>query len=330
MSIHPTELTCAAKYLPEKIVTNSDLSEFLDTTDEWISSRTGIKQRHISTGENSSDLGTRVCEKLLAASGIKAEDIGMILVATVSPDYTTPSTACIIQRNIGAYNAFAFDLNAACSGFVYALSVAEKYIATGVCAHAMVVGAEVMSKEFDWDDRSTSVLFGDGAGGVILSRGKEGAASAMIAENLQADGRESECILLRERPVNNPFISEKKPEPPPLRMNGRVVFDFATKKVPVNITALLAQAGLSIEDIKYIIPHQANSRIVEIIAKKLKVSMDKFYMNIDRYGNTTAATIPIAIAEMIEKGLLKYGNGDKVILVGFGAGATWGSILIQI
>lgn len=327
--MHPVEITCAAKYLPEKIVTNAHLATFLDTSDEWISSRTGIKQRHISTNENTSDLGTKVCESLIEKSGIKAEEIGMIIVATISPDYLSPATACIIQKNIGACNAFAFDINAACTGFVYALSIAEKYVSSGVCNHAIVIGAEVMSKEMDWSDRSECVLFGDGAGGIILSQSKN-KQSSFIAESLRSDGNRYSCIISGERPVQNAFTEKKRMKNTYLKMKGREVFDFATRNVPENISRLLEQASISSDDVKYIIPHQANSRIVEIIAKKMNISIEKFYMNINEYGNTTAATIPIALAEMIEKGLLKYGNGDKVILTGFGSGVTWGSILIKI
>ncbi|MDR2903769.1 MAG: ketoacyl-ACP synthase III [Clostridiales bacterium] len=329
--MHTVNFTCAAKYLPEKIVTNDTLSTFLDTSDEWIFSRTGIKQRHISLNENASDLGTKVCAQLLEQSGITAEEIGLIIVATITADFLTPSTACIIQRNIGAVNAFAFDIGAACSGFVYALSVAEKYVAAGAVKHAIVVGTEILSKWLDWRDRSTCVLFGDGAGGVLLTRGeKDGGKGFVLGENLLSDGRESECIVVHPMPVVHAFNGLEKKETTLLSMNGRAVFDFVTRNVPPNITEMLDKAGVSLDEIRYIIPHQANARIVEIIAKKLKISMDKFYINIDQYANTTAATIPIALAEMIEKGLLKPGNGDKVILVGFGAGATWGSILIQI
>lgn len=318
-----------AKYVPERIVSNDEMSHLIDTSDEWIRTRTGIKERHISLGENVSDMSVKVCEQLLSNSGVSPESIGMIIVSTACGDYLTPSSACIVQGKIGARNAFAFDINVGCTGFIYALSIAEKYIAARICEYAIVIGCEVLSKFTDWNDRSTCVLFGDGAGGVLIGRSHDN--PGIIAENLHADGSRYSSLIGMPMPVTNAFIDDSPTwEKIGIKMDGREIFDFATKKVPESINDLLSKAGITFDDVKYIVPHQANYRIVEAVARKLKVEIDKFYINIDRYGNTSSATIPIALTEMSERGLIKFGNRDKVILTGFGSGLTWGSVLIEI
>ena len=325
----PVEMTAVASYLPDKIVLNDDLTALVDTSDEWISSRTGIRQRHISLTENTSDLCVHVANRLLEKTGLAASDLGLIIVATMSPDSMMPSTACIVHHKIGAGTAFAFDVNAACTGFIYALSIAEKYIASGLCRHAMVLGAETVSKLMNWSDRSTCVLFGDGAGGVILSRSAR-PSSSFLAEDLHSDGTDHMSIHTNELPVENPFTGLLSPQEKVFYMDGRGVWNFATKRVPESIRALLEKTGATLDDVNYIVPHQANARIVDILAKKLCFPLEKFFVNIEHTGNTSAASIPIALTEMEEKGLLKFGNGDRVILTGFGAGLTWGSIFLQI
>ncbi len=314
-------------YVPANIVTNDDLSKIVETSDEWIYTRTGISKRCLSTNENTSDFAINVGKKLIENSNISAEDIDIVIVATITSDYLTPSTACIVQGAIGAKNALAFDINVACSGFVYALSIADKFLKSGIYKNAIVIGAETLSKLLDWSDRSTCVLFGDGSGGVLLTACED--YNSIIAEDLKANGVSWQTITGGKLNNNNPFIKEEiQKDNFYLQMNGREVFNFATKTVPKSINTILEKANITLDDIKYIVPHQANSRIVEVVAKKLKVSLDKFYLNLQTYGNTSAASIPIALAEMSEKGLLQ--KGDKIIITGFGAGLTWASMLIQI
>lgn len=311
--------------IPDRIVTNDNLSELMDTSDEWIFSRTGIKERRISEGITTAELCIETANKLLKKTGISAKDIDLIIVATITPDYSTPACACMVQSSIGAVNAFGFDISAACSGFVYALSVADKFIKSGTYKNALVFGAETLSKIVDWNDRSTCVLFGDGAGGAIITRADK---AHILAEDLHSDGNLALSLTAGETAVKNPFITEKVNAEFYLKMKGKDIFSFATRSVPLSIKILLEKANISINDIDWIIPHQANSRIVEVVAKKLKIDINKFYLNIDKYGNTSAASIPIALSEMSHKGLLKEGN--KVIMTGFGGGLTWGSILLEI
>ncbi|MCL2573430.1 MAG: ketoacyl-ACP synthase III [Defluviitaleaceae bacterium] len=311
-----------AHYVPPRVLTNDEISTWVDTSDEWITKRTGINSRHISEGENTSDLCVNVAQKLISQAGLNPQDIDLLLVATVTPDYLSPSVACIVQSAIGATNALAFDINAACTGFVYGFSTAQKFLVSGGYRNIMVIGAEVLSKYTDWTDRNTCVLFGDGAGGMILSLADDDRA---YAEKLHARG--AMPITVSHQRVVNPFVEGSR-ELDHIKVDGREVFEFAVKSVSDNIKEVLDIAGLSTDDIKYIIPHQANGRIIEGISKKLKLDIGKFYINIEKYGNTSSASIPIAFDEMMIKGLLK--SGDKVIFSGFGGGLTWGSILIEL
>ncbi|WP_250278318.1 beta-ketoacyl-ACP synthase III [[Clostridium] colinum] len=313
-------------YLPENIITNDQLSNIVETSDEWIYTRTGISKRHISTKENTSDFAINVGKKLIEKNNISPEDIDIVIVATITPDYLTPSTACIVQGAIGAKNALAFDINVACSGFVYALSIADKFLKSGLYKNALVIGSETLSKIIDWTDRGTCVLFGDGAGGVLLTSNND--YNSILAEDLKADGMSWQAITGGKLNLNNPFTENKEENSFYLQMNGRDVFNFATKTVPKSINQVLEKANITLDDIKYIVPHQANLRIVEVVAKKLNVNLDKFYLNLQNYGNTSAASISIALAEMSKNNLLQ--KGDKIIITGFGAGLTWASMLIQI
>lgn len=322
-----TKITAVESYVPPNMVGNDFLSSIVDTSDEWISSRTGILKRNISNGEDTSVFATKVSAKLMEKSGIGAKDIDLIIVATITPDYLTPSTSCIVQGNIGATNALAFDINAACSGFVYALSIAHKMIKSGIYKNAIVIGAEVLSKMVDWKDRGTCVLFGDGAGGVILEN-SECENDAILSEDLKSDGTSWGAITGGKTGINNPFVNDLAGNEKFLQMNGRDVFNFATKTVPKSVLDVIKKANVSLDEVKYIVPHQANYRIIEVVAKKLDVNIDKFYLNLKDYGNTSSASIPIALSEMDKKGLIK--KGDKLILTGFGAGLTWGSVLITI
>lgn len=311
-------------YAPEKVVTNDDLSRIVDTNDEWIYSRTGIKRRHLSDGENTSQLCIEAAKRLINKSGVSPEEIDLVIVGTITPDYSTPSTACLVQGAIGASNAFAFDISAACSGYVYALSIADKFIKSGSYKKALVIGAETLSKSVDWNDRATCVLFGDGAGGAILEATNRG---GILCEDLHAKGEDGLKLTANERQPHNMLTTPDRENNNYLVMDGKAIFNFATKVVPQSIKALVDKSGVDINDIKYIVPHQANSRIIDVVARKLKLPVEKFYLNIEEYGNTSAASIAIALGEMSNKGLLE--KGDKIIVTGFGAGLTWGSMLIE-
>jgi 3-oxoacyl-[acyl-carrier-protein] synthase-3 len=320
------KISATAHYVPEKKVTNDDLSQIMDTSDEWIRTRTGIANRHIATTENTSDLCTKVALLLLKKSGISASELDFILVASMTSDYAMPSTASLVQGEIGAVNAFALDVSAACSGFVYALSLADKLICSNAYSKGMVIGGEVISKILNWDDRSTAVLFGDGAGGVLLT---DNTQICVLAEELQTDGVRWEDLTAGELPLRSPYTSFKKVNAY-LRMAGRGIFDFAIRDIPKNITATLKKVDLDIGDVDYYLLHQANIRIIDKIAKKLDISRSKFLTNIEKYGNTSAASIPILLDEAVSEGTLVLGSGQKVVLTGFGGGLTWGSILLSL
>lgn len=319
-----TGITAVDCYAPERVITNDDLSQTVDTSDEWIYSRTGIKRRHLSTGENTSQLCIEVAKRLIEKSGTDPLDIDIIIVGTITPDYCTPSTACLVQGAIGASNAFAFDISAACSGFVYAMSTADKFIKSGNYKKALVLGAETLSKIVDWKDRSTCVLFGDGAGGAILSATDKG---GILAEDLHAMGEDGLKLTAGEKLPNNMVYTPERENDSYLSMDGRAIFNFSTKVVPQSIMTVAEKGKVSLDDVKYIVPHQANSRIIDVVARKLKLPKEKFYLNIEEYGNTSAASIAIALGEMGNKGMLE--KGDKIIIAGFGAGLTWGSMLIE-
>ncbi|MCM8711771.1 ketoacyl-ACP synthase III [Clostridium sp. SYSU_GA19001] len=311
-------------YVPEKIMTNDDLAKIVDTSDEWISSRTGIKERRISEGENTSDLAAKAALKALEKANLSPEDLDLIIVATSSPDALTPSTAVFVQRNIGAFNAACFDISAACSGFIYALNIGVQFIKSNQSKNALVIGSEVLSKITDWKDRNTCVLFGDGAGAAVLLPSEEKGVSSIFCG---ADGRKAEFLNINCVPVKNPFVTPEKIEDIRLTMDGREVFRFASNIVLEAVNKVLKDANLTLDDIKYIVPHQANYRIIEFAARKLGVPEEKFFLNLQKYGNTSAASIPIALDEMIEKEIIK--KGDKIILVAFGAGFTWSACLVE-
>ena len=311
-------------YVPERVVKNEELQKVVDTSDEWISSRTGIKERRISEGDNTSDLAAKAAMVALKRTNLNPEDIDLIIVATTSPDNFTPATACVVQGLLGAVNAFCFDMNAACSGFLFALNTAAQFIKTGQCKTALVIGAEVLSKIVDWTDRNTCVLFGDGAGAVVVTASE---VPGILSVHSGSDGSKGMVLTCKASPLNNLFVKDETSNSY-IAMNGKEVFKFAVKVIPDSVEKLLRDTNLTLQDIKYIVPHQANMRIIDFAAKKLEVDIDKFYVNLDRFGNTSAASIPIALNEMYEKGLLL--KGDKIIAVGFGGGLTWGAALIEI
>lgn len=311
--------------LPEQVITNDDLAKIVDTSDEWITQRTGIKERRISQGENISVLASKAARQILERAKVSPEEVELIIMATCTADYQTPCLACQVQKEIGAVRAAAFDVTVACSGFLFAASVADKFIRCGVYKNALVIGGEMISKILDWTDRSTCVLFGDGAAGVLLERSEEG--DGIILEELGSQGDTFEVLTHGYTPASNAFN-----DVPPLtkhdfvHMDGREVFKFATKKIVESVNRVMERASITADDVTYFVPHQANARIVEVAARKLGVPYEKFYMNIERFGNTSSASIPTALNEMHEKGMLH--KGDKIILCGFGGGLSWGTILL--
>jgi 3-oxoacyl-[acyl-carrier-protein] synthase-3 len=324
--VNNVKIIGTGSYAPDRIVTNSDLSEIVDTNDQWISSRTGIKERRISTGEDTSDISTKAALNAIKAANINPLDIDLIVLGTASPDKFIPSTACIVQANIGAENATCFDIGAACTGFIYALNIGTQFIKTGQCKTALVIGAEVLSKIMDWSDRSTCVLFGDGAGAAILQSSNED--NGVLSIYTGSDGRNAaEFLCCPAVPVKSPFSKAAEKQPNVVTMNGKDIFRFATRIMPKCIEEVLKNQNYNIGDIKYIVPHQANMRIIDHVAKKLDIDSNKFYINLDKYGNTSAASIPLALDEMAKAGLLN--KGDKIILVGFGGGLTFGAVLVE-
>ena len=312
-------------YLPKKVADNHFLSTIVDTDDEWIRQRTGIKERHLSNGkEGTTYMATHAAEAALEHAGITADELDMIIVATVSADTYVPSTSCQVQGAIGAIRATCFDLNAACSGFLFAMNTAYAYIEMGMAKTILIIGAETLSREVDWSDRSSCILFGDGAGAAIM-RQEEG-KGGLIASVTGSDGSQGDVLTCKGRGIQNPFHQSKRKKDY-LRMEGQAVFRFAVTMVPRCIKQILKKTGYDTEDIKFFVLHQANVRILELIAKRLKVDIDKFPMNLDRYGNTSSASIPILLDELNRNNLLE--PGDKIVLSGFGGGLTWGAVLIE-
>ncbi len=314
-------------YAPKKVLTNIDLEKMVDTTDEWIRTRTGIKERRIADdNEAASDLAIEAARKAIEDSRISPQEIELVIVATLSPDYPFPSTACLVQEKLGIKNAWAFDIEAACSGFIYALSVAEAYLKTGTYQTALVIGAEVFSRIVDWTDRNTCVLMGDGAGAVVLKEVESG--RGILSTHLGADG--SGADLLKQPAGGSRLPATEETARQGLhyfKMQGKEVFKSALRIMSESVITALMKANLTSEDIDLIIPHQANIRILNAMAKKLSIPMEKVMVNLDKYGNTTAASIPMALDEAVKQGRIK--EGDVVVLVAFGAGLTWGATIIR-
>lgn len=313
-------------YSPDNIMTNDDMAKLVDTSDQWITSRTGIRERRISTGETTADLAYKAATVALEKAHMDAADLDLIILATVTPDTFMPSVACIVQDRLKATKAAAFDLTAACSGFVYGISVATAFIESGMHRNILVIGAETLSKTIDWSDRSTCVLFGDGAGAVVLAASEE--KRGIISVKLTSDGSKHNILKLPALPLTNPYVKgEGTNFRPYISMDGQEVFKYAVRSVTDLIKAIILNSDIKAEDIKYIVAHQANLRILEQVAKSSDIPMEKFYINLDRYGNTSAATIGIALDEMVQKNMLQA--GDKIILIGFGAGMTSGAVLLE-
>ena len=312
-------------YVPASTLSNQQLEAIVETTDEWISTRTGIHNRHIVTVENTVDLAYEAANRAIDQANIDPSEIGLIIVATFTPERLTPSTACLVQSRLGLNNQqiIAFDLNAACSGFVYALSVAEQFLKTQTVKKALIIGAEVLSKIMDWNDRGTCVLFGDGGGAVVV----EYAEDLTNSFYLNSSGDEQDTLITTKIPLNNPF-NQVEVEPIHFHMNGQQVFKFAITAIKETMIKLFEQNDLSLDDICLVIPHQANKRIIDKVVKDLKAPSEKFFLNVSEYGNTSAASIPIALHDAIKQQQVK--NGDKVMLIGFGGGLTWGGCIVSI
>jgi 3-oxoacyl-[acyl-carrier-protein] synthase III len=314
--------------VPRKILTNADLEKIVDTSDEWILSRTGIRERHIvSEGEKFSDLCTRAGEQALKRAHLKPEDLHMILVGTISGDMPFPATSCLVQRNLGAVNAAASDVGAACVGFLYALHLSDGLIQSGKAENVLVIGGEILSRYVDWTDRNTCVLFGDGAGAVVLqaTKGDHGILGSLMKSN----GNYADFICMpgggSDRPANDPKSIEERL--PFIKMKGNETFKVAVKAMADVSQELLAEQGFTHEQVDLFIPHQANLRIIDAVGERLKIDPQKVYKNVDRYGNTSAASIPIALEECVRDGRVE--TGDMVLMTAFGAGLVWGSVLLR-
>ncbi len=314
-------------YLPGKVLTNADLEKMVDTDDKWIVTRTGIRQRHIAAAEEStSDLALEASTKAIEAAGVKAEDLDLIIVATTTPDYIFPSTASLLQHKLGAKKAAAFDLQAVCTGFVYALATADQYIRSGMYQKILVVGAEVLSRIVDWEDRTTCVLFGDGAGAVVMVA--HDGDSGILSSHLHADGSQSELLYVPGGGVKNPISQELIDNRLHyIRMKGNEVFKVAVTALGDAVVEALESNGLKAEDIDILIPHQANVRIINATAKRLGMPLDKVMITVDKQGNTSSASIPLALDAALKEGKIR--EGALVLLDAFGGGFTWGSVLMR-
>lgn len=314
-------------YVPNKVLTNQDLEKMVDTSDEWIVTRTGIRERRISgEDEAASDLAYQAAQKALEMSGITADQLDLIIVATVTPDTAFPSTANILQDRLGATKAAAFDLAAACTGFLYGIATASQFVQNGLYRYALVIGVECLSKIVDWTDRNTCVLFGDGAGAAVLGPVEEG--YGFLSFDLGSDGKGGELLKLpaggSRMPASNETVASRLHY---IYMSGGDVFKFAVRAMGASAEAALEKAGLTKEDIDFLVPHQANIRIIDAAVKRLGVSKDKVVVNLDRYGNMSAASIPVALDEAVRKGSIQ--QGDHLVLVGFGGGLTWGATVLR-
>ncbi|MCA1780444.1 MAG: ketoacyl-ACP synthase III [Xanthomonadaceae bacterium] len=310
-------------YLPENVVTNADLEQKVDTSDEWIRSRTGIRERRVAApGETTGDLAVHACRKALEAADIDPASIDMLIVGTTTPDVVFPSTACLIQQRLGLGECGAFDVNAACSGFIFALSIASQYIQTGACKRVLVVGAETLTRILDWGDRSTCVLFGDGAGAVVLQADPE---PGVLSTHIHANGAHANLLHV-EVGVSKGFLPEERGGMS-VKMKGNEVFKVAVNTLGRIVDETLAHNKMDKHDLDWLIPHQANLRIIKATARKLDMPMDRVIVTVDKHGNTSAASVPLALDEAIRSGRIK--RGDNMLLEAFGGGFTWGSALIR-
>lgn len=320
----PNQIISTGSYLPELILSNDDLSEFLDTSDEWITTRAGIKTRHIVTDETTSDMGLKAAEIALKKSGLTAEDIDLVICATFTPDTCVPMIAANIKKGLGIESAPAFNVNANCSGYVYAITIADSLMKNCGYKNALVVGSDTNSQVVDWKDRSTCVLFGDGAGAVVLSMtAKRGIMSTHLDCLIDAE----EVLSCNNRLEKTPYFKNERLENTKIKMNGPKVMHFAVKALTEAVEIVTKKANVLLDDIAMIVPHQANARILHAAAKNLYIDASKFYINIDKTGNTSSATIPIALDEIVSKKLIS--RGDLIIFVAFGGGLSSGAVLLE-
>lgn len=324
----PVRIAGTGSYLPERIMTNHDLERMVDTSDEWITSRTGIRERRIAAeGEHTSHLAAKAGERALEQAGIDAADVDLIIVATITPDTLTPATACYVQQHLGCLKAVAFDVSAACSGFLYALEIARHMVGAGAIGSALIIGAEKLSAFIDWDDRNTCVLFGDGAGAAVLVPSENGGGK-ILSCNLGTDGAQAELLNIPAGGSCCPITLENAGTVRAvLAMQGREVFKHAVNAMKKASLDGIESSGLSREDIKLLIPHQANLRIIDAIRERLAVAKEDVFINLDKYGNTSAAAVAIALDEANRQGRIE--KGDNILLVAFGAGLTWASAVIE-
>lgn len=325
---HGVTIAGTGSYLPQKVLTNEDLSKLVDTSDEWIVTRTGIKERRIAAeGEATSHLGTKAAEKALEQAELTAEEVELIIVATITPDTLTPATACYVQQQLGSDKAVAFDISAACSGFLYAMKIAKRMIEGGIFANALIIGAEKLSAFVNWEDRTTCVLFGDGAGAAVLRASKEG-EGRILATDIGTDGKQTHLLNIPGGGSACPITMSNAGEGlATLAMLGKEVFRHAVTRMKDSANTVIERAGLTADDISLVIPHQANLRIIDAIASRLDVPNESVFVNLHKYGNTSAAAIAIALDEAHREG--KIQRGDKIVMVAFGAGLTWAAAAIE-
>lgn len=319
-----TKIAGTGSYVPSKVLTNDDLAKIVDTSDEWIQTRTGIKERHIVTDEYTIDLAEKASLKAIEDANLSVKDIDLVIVATVTPDNAFPGVSQLLQARLGLNEVMAFDINAACSGFLYAFNIADKMIKSGAYKNALVVGAETLTRLTDWSDRNTCVLFGDAAGAIVMTTSE----TNKIKDVICGSTGDTEGYLICKNPeLKVPEVNAVS-EQDHIHMNGREVFKFATRIMPKMINELLDRNNLTKEDLDYVVAHQANERIIDKAARDLKISMDKMYLNIQKYGNTSAASVPLALDEAIKKN--KLNKGDLFATVAFGGGFTFGGALIEL
>jgi len=317
------------RYVPEKVLTNAELERMVETSDEWIVKRTGIRERRIAAeNQSTSDLGLEAARMALSNAGLEPGDLDAIILATLTPDTYCPAGACYVQNLLGATNACAFDLSAACTGFVYGITVGSSLVRAGIHKNVLVLGAETLSRFIDYTDRNTCILFGDGAGAAVLSRAEEGGDSRLLDHYLRSDGGGTDLIIMpgggARRPSSHDTVDGKLHF---LSMQGNDVFKFATKSMQTLIETAIERNGLSVDDLDLVVPHQVNSRIIDTVLRKVDIPEEKIYLNLQRYGNTSAASVPMALHEAVEEGRVQAGN--LVLLVAFGAGLTWGYNLVR-
>ena len=325
---HPVTIAGTGSYVPERILSNADLEKIVDTSDEWITSRTGIKERRIAADDEfTSHMATKAGQRALEQAGIAEEDVQLIIVATITPDRATPATACYVQTALNAHSAVAFDISAACSGFLYAMKIARRLISDGAYENALIIGAEKLSAVINWEDRNTCVLFGDGAGAAVL-RKAEADEGRIIATETGSDGRHADLLKMEGGGSACPITADNADQNlATLSMQGREVFKLAVNAMRNASEKVIERAGLTPDDIALVVPHQANLRIIDAIADRLTVPNEKVYVNLHKYGNTSAAAVAIALDEAHREGRFK--RGDNIILVVFGAGLTWAATAIE-